>query len=420
MRISTSEFILGALPEMLAQQSNVNQLNREVATGQTMLDATSDPAGAGLAIQTASQIQHLTYDVSNANAGTQTIQNALAALQQVTTVIEQLRQTALSGANAATTADQRQALVPVAQNALAQLVQLANTQAANGTYLFGGSKVDTAPFVGEADGQVGFTGDAGTNMVEIAPGLSVPVTASGQGIFVDVPAGTDGAVVTADAANAGSATAQVRGITSLAQVAAERLAGTQYAIAFTDAPGGGLAYTVTSGSGSPGSSGFAASSGIIASGGFTAGSDLQFAGLDIAVNGAPAAGDGYVVATGASSSLFQSVQDLIGALETAQPGQPANSSALQQIQNVIGNLDNAQNAILTSEASLGAGLSEIQSIEGQDQTQGTNAQAQLSNLQSANLPQVLANYSASVTALQAAEEAFARIQNLTLFSVIGP
>ena len=51
-------------------------------------------------------------------------------------------------------------------------------------------------------------------------------------------------------------------------------------------------------------------------------------------------------------------------------------------------------------------------------TSGALAQAQLSNLQSANFPEVLSNYSAAVTALQAAEEAFSRIQNLTLFSVL--
>jgi hypothetical protein len=57
-------------------------------------------------------------------------------------------------------------------------------------------------------------------------------------------------------------------------------------------------------------------------------------------------------------------------------------------------------------------------VQGQDSSNVTSNQSQLSNLQSANLPQVVANYSESVTALQAAQLAFARIQNLTLFSVI--
>lgn len=419
MRISTSEFLLGGLPELLAQQSNVNQLNREAASGQTLLDATSDPAGAGLVLQTTGQIHHLAYDTANANAGAQSIQTALAALQQVTAVIGQLRQTAVAGANAATTADQRRALVPTAQSALAQLIQLANTQGANGAYLFGGSQVNAPPFVTGGDGRVAFTGDAGSNAVEIAPGLSVPVTASGQAIFDAVPAGDDGAVATADSGNTGSAIAVVN-VSSLTEAAAARLAGTQYAVSFTTAPDGSLAYSVASGTGVPGSAGFTASSGAVASGSYTAGSDLQFAGLDVAIKGAPNGGDGFVVATGASSSLFQTVSDLIGGLGASATGQSASSSALQQIENVIGNLDNAENAVLTAEAGLGAGLSEIQSIQGQDQTDTVNAQAQLSNLQSANLPQVLANYSAGVTALQAAELAFGKIQNLTLFAVIGP
>src|SRR5689334_7260799 len=104
MRISTSQFLLGGVPELLAQQSNINQLNREIATGQTLLDAVSDPASAGLAIQTAAQIQHLTYDSSNADAGAAAIQTALGALQQVSTLIGQLRQAALLGADASTSA----------------------------------------------------------------------------------------------------------------------------------------------------------------------------------------------------------------------------------------------------------------------------------------------------------------------------
>ena len=36
MQISTNQFLLGSLGDLLTQQSNVNQLNREIATGQTM------------------------------------------------------------------------------------------------------------------------------------------------------------------------------------------------------------------------------------------------------------------------------------------------------------------------------------------------------------------------------------------------
>jgi flagellar hook-associated protein 3 FlgL len=419
MRISTNEFLLGSLNDLLAQQSTANQLNREIATGQTLLDATNDPASAGLAVEVAGQINHLSYDGSNAQSGSQSIQSGLGALQQVATLIDQLRQAAVQGASAGGTSSTQQSLVSVAQNGLQQLIQLANSQDASGRYIFAGSKANAAPFQVGAGGQVVFSGDAGTNVIEVAPSLTVPASVSGQSIFVNIPAGNGGVSVTAAGSNGGTAYAVPQGITSASQVAAERLAGTQYQIDFVSGgSGSSLGYTVTSGTGSPGSTTFSATSGTVASGGFTPGSDLLFGGADVKINGTPAAGDRFTVQTGATTSIFQTVQDLISALQTTTGGQPASSSTQQQLENVISNLDGAQASVLSGEASLGSGLAEIQAVQGQDNTQSTNAQAQLTNLQSANLPQVLARYSESVTALQAAELAFSRIQNLSLFAVI--
>ena len=85
---------------------------------------------------------------------------------------------------------------------------------------------------------------------------------------------------------------------------------------------------------------------------------------------------------------------------------------------MLSNLTGVQTSVLSAQALFGSWLTEIQSVQGHNATTITNNQSQLSSLQSANLPQVIANYSESVTALQAAQLAFARIQNLTLFSVI--
>src|ERR1700761_8875995 len=128
MRITTNEFLLGSLNDLLAQESSASQLNREIATGQTLLDATTDPAGAGLAIEVAGQINHLSYDANNAQSGAQSIQGALGALQQVATLVDQLRETAVQGADGGSASTTRQSLVSVAQNGLQQLLQLANSR----------------------------------------------------------------------------------------------------------------------------------------------------------------------------------------------------------------------------------------------------------------------------------------------------
>jgi len=94
------------------------------------------------------------------------------------------------------------------------------------------------------------------------------------------------------------------------------------------------------------------------------------------------------------------------------------SQAEQALQNVIASLNGAQTSVLAAQGTLGSNLAEIQSVQTQTSAQSANANSAISNLQSASLPQVLANYSEAVTALQAAQLSFAKVQNLTLFQYL--
>ncbi len=417
MQISTSEFLLGSLNDMLNQQQNVNTLNTEIATGQTLLDASTNPAGAAEVLNAANAISQYNYDQGNAQSATQSLQNGVSVLQQVTNLIDSLQQTALQAGDTTTTASNRASLVQTAQAALQQLVQLANVQDANGQYLFSGTQSGVVPYSIQPDGQVVFNGDAGTNQIQIGPSLSVPSSMSGSGIFTDIPAGVNGVTVSADSSNAGGGYAVVGGVTNISQLASARLAGTQYEISFAAGAGGSLTYTVASGTGAPGSSGFTASSGVVASGNFTAGSDLTFGGIDVRINGTPDAGDSFDVQTGATTSMFQTIQSLITALQTT-PTSGVNAQTQQQVENVVADLNGAQTSALSAQAAYGSSLQEIQSVQGQVSSLSTTAQAQLSSVQSANLPEVMANYSESITALQASQLAFAKVQGLSLFNYI--
>jgi flagellar hook-associated protein 3 FlgL len=419
MQISTNEFLLGSISDLLQQQQNVNTLNREIATGETMLNASSDPGGAAQVIGLANQIGSLSYDAANGQAATQSLQVGVSTLQQVTTLLDQLGQTASAAANGTATSEDRQSDISVAQSLLQQLVQLANTQGANGGYLFAGSKSNAPAFSFQSNGQVAFNGDASTNQVQIAPSLSVASTISGQNVFMNVPAGNDGVAITANASNAGTAYAVSQGVTNVSQVTAASLAGTEYDISLSSS-GNGLTYQVTSGHGAPGSAGYNASSGVVASGSFTAGSSISFGGVQVQINGTPSAGDSFAVQPGATTSLFQTVQNLITALGMQQNTGAQSAQAQQALQNVIANIHGAQTSVLSAQATLGSNLAEIQSVANQTSAQSTNATTAMSNLQSANIPQVLANYSEGVTALQASEEAFAKVQNLTLFQYLLP
>lgn len=416
MRVSTNEFLTGSLNDILSQEATVNQLNQEIATGQTMQSAVDDPAGAGSALSIASQIQQLSFDTANANSGTASIQNSLNSLQGVGTLLTQVRDAAVQAANGTTNSADRQALAGTVESALQQLIQLANSQNSEGQYLFGGSKSEAAPFTVQANGQVAFIGDNGSTSLAIAPSLTVPISVSGQNIFMNVPTGNGSFSVSASGSNAGSAYATPGTVTNAGELSAEHLAGTEFVVTFGTAnPDGSVGYTVTSGAGDPGTSGFTATSGVVTTGVLASGGGLNFGGMALSISGTPAAGDTFVVTTSQNTSIFQILQNLTSALTSSQ----SSSAVQQQIENALAELSSAQTGVLGAQATLGGNLSDIQSVQSLDATASTAQQTQLSTLQSANLPQVMTNYNEGVVALQAAEEAFARIQNLNLFSIIG-
>ena len=86
------------------------------------------------------------YDTANGQAATQSLQNGVSTLQQLTNVLAQLRQTVTAAANGTTTQSDRESDINSAQALLQQLVQLANTQGTNGGYLFAGSKSNGPAF----------------------------------------------------------------------------------------------------------------------------------------------------------------------------------------------------------------------------------------------------------------------------------
>jgi flagellar hook-associated protein 3 FlgL len=138
--------------------------------------------------------------------------------------------------------------------------------------------------------------------------------------------------------------------------------------------------------------------------------------MSIGVDGAPATGDKFVVATSQNTSVFQVLQNLVSALTASNQ---SSTDSQQQIENALGELGSAQTAVLGAQATLGGNLSDIQSVQSLDGSASLTEQEHLSNLQSANLPQVITSYNEGVVALQAAEEAFARIQSLNLFQIVG-
>ncbi len=427
MRVSTQQFYSTGLSGMLNQQSTLNNLSQQLSTGNALSNPAANPVANAQVLNLSAKLSNLgAYQQAN-QSSQQDLQLSSSVLQSVNSLVSQVQQLAVQMNNATVSAQDRQNAAAAMTGNLQQLVQLANTQNANGQYVFAGSRSSTQPFQLQANGNVQYMGDGAQKSLMIGPGLSMPVSEAGSAVFMNVPAGNGSFTVSAAAANSGSSGTATMGPGSVLDpgAASQHLVvqQSQYQITFAAS---GTAYSITSGAGTVGSASWNASSGTVVSGaGYTPGQSIGIPAtsgganfLSVPVEGAPAAGDAFTIAAARPQSIFQTFSDLQQALTGTGSGPGANTQRAQAISNVLANLNQAQTQVLSTQASIGARLQQAQSVSSLNSSLTLQFQTQQGNLADISYPQVITQYQQSLTALQASQKAFAQVQGLSLFQYI--
>ncbi|MBU2838412.1 flagellar hook-associated protein FlgL [Acidithiobacillus thiooxidans] len=441
MRVSTQEFYQSSLYSLLNQQSTLNNLSQQLSTGNALINPTNDPVGNAQVLDLNTKIANLgSYQQSNTYAQ-QGLGMSSSTLQSVGTLMNQVQQLAVQMNNATVNSNDLQNAVTTMQGNLQQLVQLANTQDANGTYIYGGSNAQTPPFQLQSDGTVQYMGDSSQKTLQIGPGLTTPVSQAGNAIFMNVPAGNGTFTVTASGSNylipaTSGATATDVGNTTLgpgsvlnqATADSQFVAGNaQYEVTISNTSSG-LTYTVSSGTGTVDSTGWSASSGTVVSGTYTPGQSINIPGtlggspfMTVSTNGQPVSGQTaqFTLAAAKPQSIFQTFSDLIAAFTGSSGSPSANTSRSQDISNALANLNQFQTTLLSTQAQIGSNIQQAQSVQSLNANLTQQFQTDRGNIADVSYPQVITQFQESSTALQAAQKAFVQVQGLSLFNYIS-
>ncbi|MDA8154435.1 MAG: flagellar hook-associated protein FlgL [Acidithiobacillus sp.] len=394
---------------ILQDQAQLTSLDQQMATGLAVNTPADNPSAAAGSLQLGQQLSALNLDGATAGIAQSSLQNLSSTVGSISTLVQSLRQTALAAANATTNSQDRQALADSVNQGLQQLVQLGNSQTPNGNYLLSGSQSNTQPFSSNGSG-VAYQGDAGTGALQIAPGLTIPTSLSGQFLLMDIPTGNGYAMASAASGNTGTATVSVNGVSNLQAASAMDTANQSYTLGFSSGSGSGLSqttYSVTNASGT-----------VVSSGVYTQGATIDVSGNQMTINGQPAAGDTFTIAPAKNQSLFQTVGQLAGLLSQGASNGAGGAQFSQGVSNVISNLNQGLTRLLTGQAAIGSSLAQINAISGINQTQSSNDQIAQNNLISADLPSVATQFQQGSTALQAALSAFSAMQGLNLFATL--
>ena len=404
MRISTALFFDRSINEVQNKQSRLANYQLQLSSGRRILTPSDDPSNAALALVTSQSLsRNEQYKVNNQTAD-ESIKLSETQLDAVTEAIHQVKTLAINGLNSSLRDSDRASLATEVRQRFEQVLGLANATDGDGLYLFAGYQGFTQPFAETAPGTVSYLGDDGQRQLAVSPSRNMEVSEAGSDVFMRIKNGNGTFVTGANPANTGTGVISTGAVSNSAAVT-----GNQYQISFSVAAGV-TTYTVQN---------LSTATTVVPATAYTAGNSISFDGIQMEITGTPANGDSFSVNPSQNQSLFDTINNVIAALNTKAENNPA---AMAQITNQINgsllDLDNSLNNILTVQSSMGSRQREIDSLQQSGSDLNIQYQQTLSRLQDVDYAEVISAFNLTISSLEAAQKAFQRTQSLSLFNLI--
>ena len=394
MRISSSQLFSQGLNAILNQQAGLARTQLEVATGKRILAPSDDPAGAKRLLDLNEALALTQQFQSNANAAVSRLGTEDGVLSSVTNILQRVRELAILGNNVTVDPQDRASLAVEVRERLGELLGLANATDGKGEHLFAGFSTRTKPFV--ADGAGGFTynGDQGARRVQIAAEVRVGDSHSGTEVFQAILNGNGTFATREGALNAGNGVIDPGIVTDLTAWVPDT-----YTITFTTATD----FEIRDGAAA-----------LVTSGTYTSGASISFNGVQTFITGTPVLGDTFTLAESVNQDIFTTVQNLALAFEGGMSTSQLNNAVSRFLTDVDGSLDN----VVQVRAQIGARINVIDSERDVNADLELLMRQDLSRVEDADLAQVVTLLNRRLVALEAAQQSFVRIQNLSLFKFI--
>jgi flagellar hook-associated protein 3 FlgL len=399
MRISSQSIRDVFVDQLGRQQADLSRVQLQISTGLRFSRPAEDPIAASQSLDLQRAIDQNAQFQTNAGLAEGRLKLSESTLAAVGDNLQRLRELAIQASNATETAESRRMISTEVRQRLDALLQLANIQDGNGQYLYAGYSTGVRPFVATATGYQ-YDGDQGQRLVQIGPGRQIADSDSGASIFQLVRNGNGTFVAAPGAANAGSGVIGARGVQDLSQWDA----GT-YSIVFTSA----TTYDVLDAASVPVPG---------AAGTYTSGQNISFRGVQLAIEGAPAAGDRFTVGPSLNQDVFSMVQGFVGALALST-STPRDLATFRNAMNgAIEHLDQSLGNVLQARAAIGGRLQALETQQGINTDLGLQLQTTLSQTRDLDYSEAVTRMNQQLTALQAAQASYVKVMGLSLFNYL--
>ncbi|USZ49737.1 flagellar hook-associated protein FlgL [Halomonas sp. DN3] len=408
MRISTVTMYDQSVSSLNRQQSEFLHLSQQLASGKRVVNPSDDPQAASRAVAV-SQAQAVTQQYTDARVSAR---NALSqeesVLNSASDALASAKALVIQASNDTLSDADRQSIASELRGVYETLIGQANATDGNGRYLFGGYADGAEPFTDSGNG-IQYVGADKVREQQVDASRLMSVGDTGADIFTSVPSGAGYVAEQGD--NSGSVTFAGPDVVDNSDAGY----GKRYQVEFggtDDAPTYSVMVEDDSGNW------------VSAGDGYKdqpydpEGTSVEVGGLRLELEGAPATGDSVTFgpADTMNTNVFTTFEEVLAVLE-APADTPEKQAALHNTLNgAMRELDASLDNVLTKRASVGARLNELDVIDSVSGNRELNYAQTMSDLVDLDYNQAISEYSMRQVGMQAAQQAFIGIRDLSLFN----
>lgn len=398
MRVSNDTLRSAFLAALESAQRRVVDTQEKVSSGKRVNKPSDDPVAAARIAHLDSSLSRLDQYKSNSDFARNQLGLEESALTSVIDNLQRVRELALQANNSTTSDSDRKDIAAEISQARDALLALANTTDVDGRHLFGGYVEGAVPFTSTASGSVVYNGDQGQRSLQISDTRFVAINDSGSDVFQKIPQGNGTFTLAANPANTGSGLLGAGTVVNPPAWVRDT-----YHINFLTP----ATFEVRD-----------SANVLVSSGNFTAGQSISFRGIDVPITGNPASGDSFTVAPAGNRDVFSMLDNLIASLKA-----PADNGAQRALLNSgvgqrISDLDNSLSHVSDVRGEIGA---RVRALDQQDSLNADftlHLNTTLSSVRDLDYADALSRLQQEIFGLDAAQQTFARTQDLSLFKYI--
>lgn len=395
MRISTAYLFDQNLSAMLTQQAELGKTQLQISTGNKILNPSDDPVGAVEILNLQREINLSEQYLTNADKAENNLTLEEGVLDSSVNILQRIHELSVQGLNDTNGQSDRRAIAQEITQLNDQLLSLANTRDSSGNYLFSGYKSDTQPYTSIG---ASYAGDSGQRNLQVGAGVLVATNDPGNMVFeaghvqtnVDSSAATDSTL-------------------TITQVGGNNTIPASSTLDINFNPGtntltvtmGALTQTV-----SP----------------YVAGEEISLTELNtgfpdftVKLDGNLTANDTHQLSTvSTTQTIFQTINDFAVALSNNSV--TANDSPNNG--DFLTNISAALDTVVDTQAKLGARINIVDQQRDINNGLTLNMSKTLSEIKDLDYAEAISTLKLQELGLQASQQTFSRVQNLSLFNFL--